>query len=86
MFSRYPTDFLVGAFIPLVGYLFFNGMTAVLVSVGVSVAALFIVGALKTLFTGLAWLRSGLEMVVIGIFATVTTYLIGSLFHVAIQP
>jgi len=61
-------------------------MTAVLVSVGVSVAALFIVGALKTLFTGLAWLRSGLEMVVIGIFATVTTYLIGSLFHVAIQP
>jgi len=74
--------FLVGAFIPLVGYLFYGGMTATLVSVGISVIALFVVGALKTLFTGLSWLRSGLEMAAIGIFATVTTYWIGSMLDV----
>jgi len=76
--------FVVGSFIPLIGYLFFGGTTAVVISVGISIGALFVVGALKTLFTGLNWLRSGLEMVVIGVVATVFTYLIGSLFHV--QP
>ena len=74
--------FLVGAFIPLIRYLFYGGTTTTLVSVGISVLALFVVGALKTLFTGLSWLRSGLEMVGIGIFATVATYLIGSTFDV----
>jgi predicted membrane protein (TIGR00267 family) len=76
--------FVVGAFIPLAGYLLFSGVTATLASVGISIAALFVVGVLKTLFTGLSWLRSGLEMVGIGIFATVTTYLIGSLFDMAV--
>jgi len=72
--------FVVGALIPLLGYLFFSGSRATLVSVGVSIAVLFVVGVVKTLFTGLSWLRSGLEMVAIGIFATVITYLIGGLF------
>ena len=76
--------FVVGALIPLIGYLLFAGMKATLVSVGISIVALFIVGVLKTLFTGLSWLRSGLEMVLIGIFATVTTYLIGGLFEVGL--
>ena len=76
--------FVVGAFIPLIGYLFFSGMTATLVSAGISIAALFVVGVLKTLFTGLSWLRSGLEMVVIGIFATAITYWIGSLLDVGV--
>jgi predicted membrane protein (TIGR00267 family) len=73
--------FVVGAFVPLIGYLFFSGITATLVSVAISVVALFVIGVLKTLFTGLSWLRSGLEMVLIGLFATVTTYLIGGLFE-----
>lgn len=74
--------FVVGAFIPLIGYLFFDGLTATLVSVGISIAALFLIGVVKTLFTGLSWLRSGLEMVSIGLLATAVTYLIGSLFEV----
>ncbi len=74
--------FVIGSFIPLIGYLFLSGRSAVLTSVGISIAALFVVGALKTLFTGLAWWRSGLEMVVIGVFATLVTYGIGGLFHV----
>jgi predicted membrane protein (TIGR00267 family) len=76
--------FVVGALVPLVGYVFFSGMQATLVSASVSVAVLFIIGVVKTLFTGLSWLRSGLEMVAIGVVATLTTYLIGSLFDVSV--
>jgi predicted membrane protein (TIGR00267 family) len=75
--------FVVGAFIPLMGYLLFADRTATLVSAGVSIAALFLIGVAKTLFTGLSWLRSGLEMVLVGLLATVTTYVIGSLFEVS---
>jgi len=57
---------------------------ATLVSAGISIGALFIIGVVKTLFTGLSWLRSGLEMVAIGVFATVATYLIGGLFDVGV--
>jgi predicted membrane protein (TIGR00267 family) len=76
--------FIIGAFVPLLGYLLFDGLTATLVSATVSVAVLFLIGVTKTLFTGLSWLRSGLEMVAVGLFATVTTYLIGSLFNVSV--
>ena len=47
-----------------------------------SIVALFFIGVLKTVFTGLSWVRSGLEMVGIGMFATVVTYLLGRLFGV----
>jgi len=76
--------FIIGAFVPLLGYLLFDGLTATFVSAAVSVAVLFLIGVIKTLFTGLSWLRSGLEMVAVGLFATVTTYLIGSLFNVSV--
>lgn len=77
--------FIVGAFVPLISYFFLGGFEAVLVSAGLSMAALFVIGVLKTLFTGLSWLRSGLEMVGIGLFATVITYLIGTLFGVQLS-
>lgn len=73
--------FTVGAFIPLIAYFFLGGLAAVLASAGLSIAALFVIGVLKTLFTGLPCLRSGLEMVGIGLFATVITYLIDNLFE-----
>jgi predicted membrane protein (TIGR00267 family) len=75
--------FIVGALVPLVGYVLFSGMQATLVSASVSIAVLFIIGVVKTLFTGLSWLRSGLEMVAVGVFATLTTYLIGGLFDLS---
>jgi len=77
--------FIIGAIVPLVGYFFLEGVPAVLLSAGLSVAALFVIGALKTLFTGLPWLKSGLEMVGIGILATAITYLIGRIFGVQLS-
>lgn len=75
----------MGAFVPLIAYFFLGGFEAVLASTGLSIAALFVIGVLKTLFTGLSWLHSGLEMVGIGLFATVVTYLIGNLFGVQLS-
>ena len=77
--------FIAGAFVPLIAYFFLDGLAAVLASAGLSIVALFAIGVAKTLFTGLSWLRSGLEMVGIGLFATVITYLIGSLFGVQLS-
>jgi len=77
--------FVVGAVIPLMSYLFLEGLPAVVASAGFSAAALFVIGVVKTLFTGRSWWRSGLEMVGIGLFATVITYLIGTLFGVQVE-
>ncbi|GAI42665.1 unnamed protein product, partial [marine sediment metagenome] len=38
---------------------------------------LFIVGASKAIFTRKSWIRSGFEMMVIGILAAAATYAIG---------
>lgn len=78
-------SFILGAIVPLISYFFLEGVPAVLLSAGLSVAALFVIGALKTLFTGLSWLKSGLEMVGIGLFATTITYLIGKIFGVQLS-
>ena len=42
-----------------------------------SIETLFIVGASKAIFTRKSWIRSGLEMMVIGILAAAATYAIG---------
>ena len=70
----------VGAFIPLIPFFFTGGMTAVAWSLGISIAAHFIVGAAKTLVTGLNWFKSGLEMTAVSILAAVVTYSLGYFF------
>jgi VIT1/CCC1 family predicted Fe2+/Mn2+ transporter len=77
--------FILGAIVPLAGYFWLEGLSAVLLSAALSVTALFVVGALKTLFTGLPWLKSGLEMVGLGLLATAITYLIGRIFGVQLS-
>jgi len=70
----------VGAFIPLVPFFFTGGMTAVAWSLGISIAAHFVVGAAKTLVTGLNWFKSGMEMTIVSVIAAVVTYGLGYLF------
>jgi predicted membrane protein (TIGR00267 family) len=57
---------------------------AMIVSVVGTVATLFGVGAMKTIFSRRNWVRSGLEMMGIGASAAAITYLIGSLFSMII--
>jgi len=77
--------FVLGACIPLITHFFLEGLPAVFASAAFSIVGLFIIGVLKTLFTGRSWWRSGLEMVGIGFFATAVTYLIGTLFGVQVE-
>jgi VIT1/CCC1 family predicted Fe2+/Mn2+ transporter len=74
--------FTIGAVIPVVPYLFGGGTTALIVSLGVSLAALFAVGAAVSLLTGRGLLFSGVRQLLIGLAAAVVTFLIGSLIGV----
>jgi VIT1/CCC1 family predicted Fe2+/Mn2+ transporter/rubrerythrin len=70
----------LGAFIPLIPFFFASGYGAVAVSLGISLAAHFAVGAAKSLITARSWWSSGLEMTAVGIIAGVITYVLGTLF------
>jgi predicted membrane protein (TIGR00267 family) len=53
---------------------------AMIISIIATLASLFGVGAMKTIFSRKNWIRSGLEMMVIGASASVVTYVIGKAF------
>ncbi len=74
--------FSVGALLPVSPFIFFEGMTAVIVSVGFATVGLFVIGAATSLFTGRSVLFSGMRMVVFGLSAAVVTYTIGHLLGV----
>jgi VIT1/CCC1 family predicted Fe2+/Mn2+ transporter len=74
--------FAVGASLPLIPFLL-GTANGVAIAAAISGAALFVVGALLSLFSGKnAWL-SGLRMLAIGAAAAAATYGIGSLFNVS---
>jgi VIT1/CCC1 family predicted Fe2+/Mn2+ transporter len=74
--------FAVGAIIPVVPYVFGGGTTALFVSLGISLVALFAVGAGVSLLTGRSMLFSGVRQLVIGLVAALVTYGIGSIIGV----
>jgi len=76
------SSFAVASLIPILPFIFMDISLAVITAVIASIATLFAVGASKTLFSRKSWLRSGLEMMIIGTLAAVTTYAIGLAFHV----
>ncbi len=69
----------LGAAVPVLPYLFTTGTTALIISFAISTAAHFAVGAAKVVVTGRSWLRSGLEMMLIGLGEAAITYGIGIL-------
>ena len=74
--------FAVGALIPVIPYLVSGGPTALLVSLGLSLVALFTVGAGVSLLTGRGMLFSGFRQLGIGLAAAIVTYVIGSIIGV----
>ena len=75
----------IGATIPVIPFLFTSGMTALIISLVVSTAAHFLVGASKVLVTGRSWLKSGAEMTLVGLGEAAITYAIGLLVSPAIR-
>ena len=76
--------FTVGAIIPVIPFLFGGGDALVLVSFGISLVALFVLGALVSLLTGRSLLFSGFRQVAIGAAAAIVTYIVGRLIGVSV--
>lgn len=69
--------FAMGAIVPVLPFVFSSGRTALALSVAFSTAALFLLGAGITLFTGRSVLYSGSRQVVFGLVAAALTFGIG---------
>jgi vacuolar iron transporter family protein len=81
--------FVLGSLFPVLPYLIlFNssvaGSTIFLISTIVTFGGLFLAGALKKYVTGVNWLKSGIEMLLVGAFAFGISYLIGDLVGVSV--
>ena len=75
----------VGAFIPIIPFFFTRGYPAVIASFAISTLAHFLIGAAKTVVTGLNPWKSGLEMTLVGLGEAITTYLLGILISPAVR-
>ena len=69
-----------GAFIPIVPFFFTSGYPAIITSFAISTLAHFLIGAAKTVVTGLSPWRGGIEMTVVGLGEAIITYLLGLSF------
>ena len=75
-------SFAGGAFVPLLPFALGGGSRALSISIALTGAALFGIGATISLFTGRGALRGGLRMLLIGAAAGATTNVIGRFFGV----
>lgn len=75
----------IGAAVPVIPFIFAHGMTALIISLVVSTVAHFLVGASKVVVTGRSWVKSGTEMMLIGLGEAAITYAIGLLVSPALR-
>ncbi len=71
---------IVGAAIPLAVFLIWKAQQGIVPAIVITLLGLFILGAVKTKYTLRNWLRSGIEMVLVGGIAALVGYGIGNLF------
>jgi VIT1/CCC1 family predicted Fe2+/Mn2+ transporter len=76
--------FSLGAIVPVLPYFFGGGTTALVASIGLTVFALFLIGAGITVITGKNALLSGVRQVLVGIAAAAITFGVGHLFGAAL--
>jgi vacuolar iron transporter family protein len=79
------TAFCVGAAVPVIPYLFGSDGTVFVASLGVSLTALFLVGAGVSLLTGRSLLVSGFRQLALGAAAAAVTFGVGRLIGVAVN-
>jgi len=75
-------SFGISAIVPILPFAFktLTAIDALKISILATMASLFGIGAMKTIFSRKNWIRSGFEMMIIGASASAITYLIGTLF------
>jgi vacuolar iron transporter family protein len=76
--------FVMGAFVPVLPYIFTEGASAWIASTVLSCLALFGVGALLSIFTARGPLFTGVRMLAIGLLASAITYTVGWLLGVSV--
>ncbi len=76
--------FSIGAVIPVLPFMFTNGIKAIIFSVCLSAAGLFLIGAAITLFTGKNVWYSGFRQVVFGLIAAAITFGIGHIIGISV--
>ncbi len=70
-------SFLTGSLFPIFPFILFSSTKAVFFAVGSTTAVLFSVGLVKTKYTKRSWLKSGLEITLVGLAAGAIGYLVG---------
>lgn len=76
--------FAVGAFVPLAPFLIASGTVAIVLSVLLSLTALFVVGALVSLLTGRSLAFSGMRQMAIGGGAALLTFVVGTVIGITV--
>lgn len=76
--------FSAGAIIPVLPFIFTTGINAIVISVCLSAAGLFLIGAAITLFTGKNVWYSGFRQVVFGLIAAAITFGIGHIIGISV--
>jgi predicted membrane protein (TIGR00267 family) len=76
--------FSIGAVIPVLPFMFINGLKAIILSVSLSAAGLFLIGAAITLFTGKNVWYSGFRQVIFGLIAAAITFGIGHIIGISV--
>ena len=71
-------SFLIGGILPIIPYFFSSGNTPLLIAIGTSLFASFIIGAFKSKLANLSMIRGGLEMAGMGTGIALIGYGIGS--------
>ena len=69
--------FALAALLPILPFLFLPALPGAIVSVAVTAVALFLAGVLRALSTLHPFLRSGAEMILVGLGAAAATFLVG---------
>ena len=75
----------VGALIPVAPFLFASGTTAMVLSFAVSMLSHFAVGAARSVFTGRGVIRSGMDMLIVGLGVATVGYFVGDLVAKMLQ-
>ena len=70
--------FLIGGILPIIPYFFSNGYVPLLIAIGTSLSASFVIGAFKSKLANLNMIRGGLEMAGMGTGIALIGYGIGS--------
>lgn len=78
-------SYILGGLIPLLPYVLLPLGQAILLSIGVTLVGLFILGVYVTKYSGRSWLKSGLEMLVLAGLAGAIGFGVGQLMDNILQ-